>query len=77
MSEPVFVSNPTNPNSDEDEGVILSALLPNDKPTSVSLLVLNAKDMTEIGRAEFTAAGAVTGTFHGQWAQSGQQVHVY
>ncbi|CAL8110499.1 unnamed protein product [Orchesella dallaii] len=76
-SEPVFVPDTTKVNPEEDDGVILTALLPCDKPTSVSLLVLNAKTMKEIARAEFAAEGAITGTFHGQWAQTGEKIHLY
>lgn len=76
-SEPIFVADPTKINAEEDDGVILAALLPNDKPTNVSLLILNARDMTEIGRTDFTALGNVTGTFHGEWAQLGERVHFY
>lgn len=77
LSEPIFVPDPTKTNAEEDDGVVLAALLPNDSPKSVSLLVLNASDMTEIGRTEFTALGGVSGTFHGEWAQSGEKVHTY
>ncbi|ODM91952.1 Beta,beta-carotene 15,15'-monooxygenase [Orchesella cincta] len=76
-SEPVFVPDPTKANPEEDDGVILTALLPTDKPTNVSLLVLDAKTMKEVARAEFSAEGAVTGTFHGQWAQTGEKIHLY
>lgn len=77
LSEPIFVPDPTKTNAEEDDGVVLAALLPNDSPKSVSLLILNASDMTEIGRTEFTALGGVSGTFHGEWAQSGEKVHTY
>lgn len=69
--------NPTKDNPEEDDGVVLAAYLPNDKPKSVSLLVLNAKDMTEIAKVDFQAAGSVTGTFHGMWAQAKEKVHSY
>jgi len=77
ISEPVFVPDPTKANPEEDDGVVLTALLARDKPNKVTLLVLNAKDMTELARSDFTAAGAVTATFHGQWAQAGEKLHTY
>jgi len=77
VSEPIFVANPTKPNGKEDDGVILAALLPNKNPTSVSLVILDATTMAEIARSDFVAEGIVTGTFHGQWAQSGEALHVY
>jgi carotenoid cleavage dioxygenase-like enzyme len=77
LSEPIFVPDPTKPNGEEDDGVILAAVLPNDSPKSISLLILNASDMTEIGRTNFSALGGVPGTFHGEWAQTGEKVHTY
>lgn len=71
-SEPVFVQNSEMANPEEDDGVILSVLLTNTKLNCVSLLILNAKDMKEIGRIEFTALGIVTGTPHGNWTQFGE-----
>ncbi|MCJ1414979.1 hypothetical protein MMC32_001309 [Xylographa parallela] len=46
--EPIFVRNPQG--TDEDDGVLLSAVLDGYKGKSY-LLCLNAKDMTELGRA--------------------------
>lgn len=65
-SEPIFISDPTKPDGDEDEGVVLTAVLHED-PTEVSLVVLNAKDMTELSKIKFKAEGTVTSTFHGLW----------
>ncbi|XP_060569813.1 carotenoid-cleaving dioxygenase, mitochondrial-like [Ruditapes philippinarum] len=52
-SEPVFVANPDG--TDEDDGVVLSAVnnSDHDKGKNAFLLVLDAKSMTEIARAEF------------------------
>jgi len=66
-SEPIFVADPTKPNAEEDDGVILSTYLVQADPQTVYLLVLNAKDLKEISKVQFRAEGAVTGTFHGIW----------
>ncbi|OUM65322.1 hypothetical protein PIROE2DRAFT_7703 [Piromyces sp. E2] len=47
-SYPIFVPNPSN-TDDEDEGVVLSSIYDGSKDESF-LLILNAKDMTEITR---------------------------
>lgn len=67
ISEPVFVANPNTDSDDEDDGVVLSVLLPLEKPRFAVLVVLNAKDLTELGRADIEADGTVTGTLHGIW----------
>lgn len=46
--EPIFVPNPDG--TEEDDGVVLSVVLDGKVGTSM-MLVLNAKDMKEIGRA--------------------------
>lgn len=43
----------------------------------VTLLLLNAKDMSELARVKFQTDGAYTGTFHGQWANRGDKTHLY
>uniref|UniRef100_A0A8C5Q1S2 Carotenoid-cleaving dioxygenase, mitochondrial n=1 Tax=Leptobrachium leishanense TaxID=445787 RepID=A0A8C5Q1S2_9ANUR len=49
-SEPIFVPAPQS--AEEDDGVILSAVLTPHQDQSTFLLVLDAKDFTELGRAE-------------------------
>ncbi|CAG2167808.1 unnamed protein product [Oppiella nova] len=54
-SEPVFIENPDINYSDEnneDEGVILSSVLSESDETKGFLLILNAKTMQELGRAQ-------------------------
>ncbi|KFM61269.1 Beta,beta-carotene 15,15'-monooxygenase, partial [Stegodyphus mimosarum] len=62
-SEPVFIAEPNSVN--EDSGVILTSLLYKDDETKVSMLVLNAKTMKEIGRVTFATNASVPGDFHG------------
>ncbi|KAM4704170.1 carotenoid-cleaving dioxygenase, mitochondrial-like isoform 2-T2 [Rhinophrynus dorsalis] len=49
-SEPIFVPHPDS--LEEDHGVILSAVLTPDQNKNTFLLILDAKDFAEIGRAE-------------------------
>lgn len=58
--EPIFVANPSG--ADEDDGVLLSVVLDGDSGKSY-LMCLNAKDMTELGRADVN--GVVGFGFHG------------
>ena len=53
---------------DEDDGVILSLLLPIDEDKIVAVLVIEAKTMREIGRATFRTESVATATFHGTFA---------
>ncbi len=62
-SEPVFVKSPTG--VDEDDGVVLSVVINEEQNTSF-LLVLNAKDFTEIARAETPYKISAIG-LHGQY----------
>jgi torulene dioxygenase len=59
--EPIFVPNPKG--TDEDDGVLLAVILDGDSETSY-LLCLDARDLTELGRAEVN--GAVGFGFHGR-----------
>jgi torulene dioxygenase len=59
--EPIFVANPGG--TSEDDGVLLSVVLDGNKSKSY-LLCLDARDLTEIGRANVD--GAVGFGFHGQ-----------
>ena len=63
--EPVFVSRPGA--SDEDDGVVLSVVLDAAAGSSF-LLVLDARDLSEIARA--TVPQAVPFGFHGQFIRS-------
>lgn len=76
-SEPIYVSNPVELNSEEDDGVILTILLTKTKLNWVSLVILNAKEMKEIGTVEFTTLGIVTGTSQGSWRQAGQNIFTF
>ncbi|CAH2108026.1 unnamed protein product [Euphydryas editha] len=62
-SEPIFVATPDSKN--EDDGVLLSAILWSNKDNAVSLVVLNARDLQEIARADFTTPSQVPNCFHG------------
>ncbi|VVC89982.1 unnamed protein product, partial [Leptidea sinapis] len=62
-SEPVFVARPGA--IEEDDGVILSAVLWGDKENTVDLLVLDARTFTEIGRATFETPSPAPKCFHG------------
>jgi beta,beta-carotene 9',10'-dioxygenase len=62
--EPVFVRRPGA--EDEDDGVLLSVVLDANKGTS-SLLVLDARDLSELAHAE--APHHIPFGFHGQFAQ--------
>jgi torulene dioxygenase len=58
--EPIFIADPEG--KDEDDGVLLTVVLDGFEEKSY-LLVLNAKDLTELGRAEM--AGPMSIGFHG------------
>ncbi|XP_072011916.1 carotenoid-cleaving dioxygenase, mitochondrial-like [Engystomops pustulosus] len=60
-SEPIFVPYPNS--IEEDDGVILSAVLTPDQNKNIFLLILDAKDFTEIARAE--APVQIPYGFHG------------
>ena len=64
-SEPVFVANPQG--TEEDDGVILSALLHEHEQNAVTLLILDAKNLAEKARVCFETMDAVTSTLHGCW----------
>lgn len=49
----------------EDDGVLLGTVLHSDDKKKVTLLVLNAADMTELARATFTTASDVPRSLHG------------
>jgi carotenoid cleavage dioxygenase-like enzyme len=64
MGEPVFISDPDG--TAEDDGVVLSLGLDGDRERSM-LLVLDARDMTELARAEISRA--VPPGFHGNFVR--------
>ncbi|XP_076293065.1 neither inactivation nor afterpotential B isoform X1 [Lasioglossum baleicum] len=62
-SEPIFVPDPNGKN--EDDGVVLSAIVWSDKESQVGLLVLDSVTLTEIARATFETPGPVPKCLHG------------
>ncbi|KAJ8084349.1 hypothetical protein PM082_003118 [Marasmius tenuissimus] len=62
-SEPIFVPRPGA--QDEDDGVVLSVVLDGEKARSM-LIILNAKDMKELARAEMETVYPIG--FHGVFA---------
>lgn len=74
-AEPIFVPAPGA--TEEDDGVVLSTLLKINDLRYVALLVLDAKNMKQLARVKFTADGAVTYPFHGQFVDPRQEVHAY
>lgn len=74
VSEPVFVAAPDA--TREEEGVVLTTLLDKNNPTFIALLVLDPTSWKEVARVECVAQGKVTQTFHGQFAATGDSVHL-
>ncbi|XP_053612969.1 carotenoid isomerooxygenase [Plodia interpunctella] len=63
-SEPIFVPSPDG--KDEDDGVLVSAVVWGGSRTrAVALLVLDARTLTEIARAEFATPSEVPKCLHG------------
>ncbi|CAK1549423.1 unnamed protein product [Leptosia nina] len=62
-SEPIFVPSPDA--KGEDDGVIISALVYGKDDRRIDLLVLDARDLTEIGRAKFTTPSPAPKCLHG------------
>ncbi|XP_034938061.1 carotenoid isomerooxygenase [Chelonus insularis] len=63
-SEPIFVPRPGA--TDEDDGVILSAaIFGESNETDITLLIIDAKTMKEIGRSIFSTPGPVPKCLHG------------
>ena len=60
VSEPIFVKNPEG--KEEDDGVVLASVINVNDQTS-SLLVLDAREFKELGRA--VVKGITPATFHG------------
>ncbi|XP_063292323.1 carotenoid-cleaving dioxygenase, mitochondrial-like [Pelobates fuscus] len=67
-SEPIFVPYPES--VEEDDGVLLSAVLTPHQDKSTFLLILDAKDFTEIGRAEVPVR--IPYGFHGIFVPEGR-----
>lgn len=57
--------------------VLLSVLLDKYDENRVTLLLLNAKDMSELAKVTFKTEGTSTSTFHGQWANKADKIHRY
>lgn len=66
--EPIFIADPKG--TEEDDGVLLSVVLDGFVERSY-LLVLSAKDLTELGRAE--VPGSIAFGFHGAFKGDGMQ----
>ncbi|KAF2894758.1 hypothetical protein ILUMI_11414 [Ignelater luminosus] len=63
-SEPIFVPSPES--EEEDDGVVLAGLIWGGSDTNrVGLIVLDAKTMTELGKAEFHTPSSMPRCFHG------------
>ncbi|CAF1013350.1 unnamed protein product [Adineta steineri] len=69
-SEPIFLRNPSDETGEEDEGVLIMSLLRSNHENEVSLLILNAQTMTEMGRVEFNTNGPVPKCLHSLWIDS-------
>jgi len=68
--EPTFVPNPEAEETDEDNGVLLSAVTDVRDDTEDYLLILDAKNLTELARANFKAS--VPQGLHGTFLAAGQ-----
>nr|XP_034826966.1 carotenoid isomerooxygenase-like [Maniola hyperantus] len=62
-SEPIFIPHPDA--KEEDDGVVLSAVLWGKDDHKVTLLVLNAKSLEEIARVDFVTPSQAPRCFHG------------
>ena len=62
-SEPIFVPDPNGKN--EDDGVVLSAIVWSTKEAQVGLLILDGATLTEIARVTFDTPGPVPKCLHG------------
>ena len=70
VSEPVFVPK-GDKDSSEDDGVVLSLLTKKKEPNYAGLLILDARDMSEVARVDFRTKGSVTPTLHGLFNKNG------
>ncbi|XP_045495343.1 carotenoid isomerooxygenase-like [Colias croceus] len=66
-SEPVFIPRPGA--VDEDDGVLVSAVLWSDDENAIDLIVLDARTMQELGRAKFRTPSPAPKCLHG-WFKS-------
>ena len=66
-SEPAFVPSP-GPAEDEDDGVVVASMIRGSDPRYAALIVLDARTMAEVGRAEFRLAGPAPKPLHGYFA---------
>ena len=63
VSEPVFVPKPNS--KSEDEGVLCINLLSATSQHNAFLLILDAKNLTELARIKFSTEGSVAQAMHG------------
>ncbi|CAG9785436.1 unnamed protein product [Diatraea saccharalis] len=70
-SEPIFVSAPDA--KEEDDGVLLSSLVFGSNTHRVSLIILAAKDLTVLGRADFYTTSPAPKCLHGWFTQHNVQ----
>merc|ERR1712002_609148 len=75
VSEPIFMAEPGQ--EGEDSGVVLTILLHKEEEKHLNLLVLDARDLSEIARAHFDIPGTATPTFHGQFVNFNDMFHGY
>ena len=75
VSEPVFLPEPGR--DEEDSGVILTLLLHKENVKQLTLLILDAKDLSEVAKVHFSIRGSATPTFHGQFVNFNDDVHGY
>ena len=71
-SEPAFVPLPDDVTDDvtdnEDDGVVVASMIRGSDPRYAALIVLDARTMEEVGRAEFRLAGPAPKPLHGYFA---------
>lgn len=72
--EPIFISNPnrTSENEQEDDGILISAVTDVKYEANDLLLFLDAKNMKELGRAQFKAH--IPQAIHGLFIQHGKKI---
>ena len=63
VSEPVFVPKPHS--KAEDEGILCVNLLSATSHSNGTLLILDAKNLTEVARIKFSTEGAIAQAMHG------------
>ncbi|KAK8388025.1 hypothetical protein O3P69_020129 [Scylla paramamosain] len=61
----------------QEEGYVAAEPIFLNDSRYVALVVLNAKNMSQLARVQFTAEGDVTYPFHGQFVDPREEVHLY